>query len=471
MLETGVGLLAVVALVLANGFFVASEFALVRVRRTKVDQLVEEGRTGSGSVRDAVVHLDSYIAACQLGITVASLALGWIGEQALAGLLDPLVGVLGAHAVSVTLVFVIITALHVVAGELAPKGIALQHPERVALTIAAPLRLFRALFRPAIWLLNESGWLVARAVGVSSDVSEEPHLGAAELSLAIDASTEAGELSEDDRFLMARVLRFHHLTAEQVMLPRTELLALPVTTTIDEALRFVASSRHSRYPVYGDSIDDVIGVLHVRDLVGAEGAATIRELLRQPLIVPAQASVSDLLSEMRKRKTHFAVVVDEYGGTDGLVTIEDIVEEIVGEIEDEHDTDEGPSLLERPDGTIEADGRAEIEDLEKILAVDLLPDEADEDIETLGGLPAVTAIESLTFVPTVRPKTTAPMTRAGLYVFRFFKVGPDDVEEAVALSDTAWTTFENNDGYETEPMGLFSARHPTGDMTAMLLVT
>ncbi|MDP6607070.1 MAG: hemolysin family protein [Dehalococcoidia bacterium] len=368
MLETGVGLLAVVALVLANGFFVASEFALVRVRRTKVDQLVEEGRTGSGSVRDAVVHLDSYIAACQLGITVASLALGWIGEQALAGLLDPLVGVLGAHAVSVTLVFVIITALHVVAGELAPKGIALQHPERVALTIAAPLRLFRALFRPAIWLLNESGWLVARAVGVSSDVSEEPHLGAAELSLAIDASTEAGELSEDDRFLMARVLRFHHLTAEQVMLPRTELLALPVTTTIDEALRFVASSRHSRYPVYGDSIDDVIGVLHVRDLVGAEGAATIRELLRQPLIVPAQASVSDLLSEMRKRKTHFAVVVDEYGGTDGIVALEDVLEEIVGELQDEFEQ-EPPPVERRAGGAVRFGGLSSVDVLDELLGV------------------------------------------------------------------------------------------------------
>jgi CBS domain containing-hemolysin-like protein len=372
VLEIGVGLLAVVALVLANGFFVASEFALVRVRRTRVEQLVDEGRAGSGSVRDAVVHLDSYIAACQLGITVASLALGWIGEQALAGLLDPLVGVLGAHAVSVTLVFTIITMLHVVGGELAPKGIALQHPERVALAIAGPLRLFRILFRPAIWLLNESGWLVARAVGVSSDVSEEQHLGAAELSRAIDASAEAGELSEDDRFLMARVLRFHNLTAEQVMLPRTELLALPVDTTIEEALRFVATSHHSRYPVYGDGIDDVIGVLHVRDLVAAEGVATIKGLLRQPLIVPAQASVNDLLREMRERKTHFAIVVDEYGGTDGIIALEDVLEEIVGELQDEFEQ-EPPPIERRPGGAVRFGGLSSVDVLDELLGVGVEP--------------------------------------------------------------------------------------------------
>ena len=370
MLEVGVGLLAVLALVFANGFFVAAEFALVTVRRTRVDQLVEERRAGAGSVRDAVIHLDSYIAACQLGITVASLALGWIGEWALAGLLDPLVGGLGAHAASVTVVFVIITALHVIAGELAPKGVALQYPERVALAIAGPLRLFRALFRPAIWLLNESGWLVARAVGVSADVGEERHLGAAELLRAIEASTEAGELKDEDRFLMARVLRFRNLTAEQVMVPRTELLALPVETSSAEALRFVAESHHSRYPVYRDSIDDVIGVLHVRDLVLAEEHATIEPLLRQPLIVPTQASVSELLTEMRERRTHFAIAVDEYGGTDGIITLEDVLEEIVGELQDEFEQ-EPPAVQRRPGGRVRFRGLDSVDVLDELLGVEV----------------------------------------------------------------------------------------------------
>lgn len=368
MLEIGIGLLAVLALVFVNGFFVAAEFALVQVRRARIDQLVEERRAGAGSVLDAVIHLDSYIAACQLGITVASLALGWIGERALAGLLDPLLGGLGAHSASVAVVFVIITALHVIGGELAPKGIALQYPERVALAIAGPLRLFRALFRPVIWLLNESSWLVARAVGVSADVGEKRHFGAAELLLAIEASTEAGELTEEDRFLMTRVFRFRDLTAEQVMVPRTELIALPVETSPTEALRFVSESHHSRYPVYRDSIDDVVGVLHVRDLVLAERHATIEPLLRQPLIVPTQARVHQLLSEMRERKTHFAIAVDEFGGTDGIITLEDLLEEIVGELQDEFEQ-EPPAVQRRPGGRVRFSGLDSVDVLDEQLGI------------------------------------------------------------------------------------------------------
>ena len=392
MLEISVGLFAVLALVFANGFFVAAEFALVRVRRARVDQLVEERRAGAGSVFDAVTHLDSYIAACQLGITVASLALGWIGERALAGLLDPLIGGLGAHTASVILVFVIITALHVVAGELAPKGIALQHPERVALAIAGPLRVFRALFRPAIWLLNESGWLVARLVGVSADVGEEEHLGARELLRAVEASTEAGELEERTGFLMARVLRFRDLTAERVMVPRTEVLALPVRTSRAEALQFVAQSHHSRYPVYRDSIDDVVGVLHVRDLVLAEGDAPIEPLLRQPLILPAQASVSDLLTEMRERRTHFAIAVDEYGGTDGIITLEDVLEAIVGELHDEFEPGL-PVVLRRPGGRLRIRGLDGVEVLVDLLHVEVAAGPyktvAGYVVEQLGRIPKV----------------------------------------------------------------------------------
>ena len=366
MLETSFGLFAVLALVLANGFFVASEFALVQMRRTRVAQMVDEGHPGSGSLHDAVVHLDSYIAACQLGITGASLALGWIGEWALAGLLDPLFGNLGAHAASVTVIFLLITVLHVVAGELAPKGIALQYPERVALAVSTPLRVFRALFRPAIWALNESGWVVARAVGVRADVSEDRHLNASELLHVIEASADAGELAEADRFLMARVLRFRDLTAAEVMVPRTELLALPVETSRAEALRFVADSRHSRYPVYRESIDDVVGVLHVRDLVVADEKASIESILRQPLIVPGQVSVRELLAEMRERKTHFAIAVDEYGGTDGIITLEDVLEEIVGELQNEFDQ-EPPAIEHSRDGTVLLDGLASADVLEELL--------------------------------------------------------------------------------------------------------
>ena len=370
MIEIGGGLLAVLALVLANGFFVASEFALVTVRRTRVEQLVEEGRAGARSVADAVQHLDSYIAACQLGITVASLALGWIGEPALSGLLDTLLGNVGAHAAAVAIAFVLITALHVIAGELAPKGIALQYSERTALTIAGPLRLFRAIFRPAIWLLNESGWLVARLVGVSPGGGESQHLGEAELLLAVEDSAEAGELESTDQFLIERVLRFGDLTVEQVMVPRTELLALSIETSTADARRFVAESRHSRYPVYRENIDNVVGVLHVRDLVLAEDHPSIEPLLRQPLLVPALAGVNEMLAQMRDRRTHFAIAMDEYGGTDGIITLEDVLEEIVGELQDEFEVP-APTPETRPDGVARISGLDSIDVLGELLEIEI----------------------------------------------------------------------------------------------------
>ncbi|MEE8422854.1 MAG: hemolysin family protein [Dehalococcoidia bacterium] len=370
MLETGGGLLAILALVLANGFFVMAEFALVTVRRTRVEQLVDEGRAGARSVAEAIEHLDSYIAACQLGITVASLALGWIGEPVLAGLLDPVFGGIGAHAASVTVAFVIITALHVIAGELAPKGIALQYSERAALAVAGPLRLFRAVFRPVIWVLNESGWLVVRVFGVSPDVGESRHLGRAELLLAVEASTEAGELKSEDQFLIERALRFRDLTAAQVMVPRTELLALPVETTVAEARRFVAESHHSRYPVYRDSIDNVIGVIHVRDLILAANDQMIEPLLRQPLLVPAQASVNDVLAQMRDTRTHFAIAVDEYGGTDGIIALEDLLEELVGELQDEFE-EGAPAHEDGPGDAIRIGGLDNVDVLGELLGVEV----------------------------------------------------------------------------------------------------
>lgn len=335
MLETGGGLLAVAVLVLLNGFFVASEFALVTVRRTRVEQLAEAGRPGAPSLRDAVEHLDSYIAACQLGITIASLALGWIGEPALAGLVEPLLGELGGHAAAFAFAFTLITALHVVVGELAPKGIALQYAERTSLVVVGPLRAFRAVFRPAIWVLNESGWLMMRLVGVGRHMEGESHVGGEELALLVRASAEAGALEVEERFLLERVLRFSGLTAASVMVPRTEVMGLAAGTPVPEARQMVHEHRYSRYPVYRDSLDDVVGVLHVKDLMAAAEDAALEDLVRQPLVVPTQVGVNELLRLMRARRVQFAVAVDEYGGTDGIVTLEDVLEEIVGELEDE----------------------------------------------------------------------------------------------------------------------------------------
>ncbi len=347
MLETSGGLVALLLLVLLNGFFVASEFALVTLRRTRVEQIAEQRRPGWRSLNDAVEHLDSYIAACQLGITIASLALGWIGEPVLAGLLEPVFGAIGAHALGVAFAFAVITALHVVAGELAPKGIALQYPEGVSLVVVGPLRAFRALFRPVIWLLNESGWLVASMVGVRRDADQTSHIGGEELALLVRSSAEAGALAVDERFLLERVLRFSGLTAASVMVPRTEVVGLSAGTPVASARQLVYEQRYSRYPVFRASLDNVLGVLHVKDLMAASEDASLEDLVRQPLVVPTQIGVNELLRLMRARRVHFAVAVDEYGGTDGIVTLEDVLEEIVGELEDEFEQPHPPAPVAR----------------------------------------------------------------------------------------------------------------------------
>ena len=394
MLETGGGLLAVLFLVLLNGFFVSAEFALVTVRRTRVQQLVAEGRPGAGNVEDGVRHLDSYIAACQLGITIASLALGWVGEPALAGLLDPIFGAVGAHTLGVAVAFMLITALHVIAGELAPKGVALQYPEQVAIAVAGPLRLFRAVFRPGIWALNEAGWLVARPLRVNRGAATHGHFGADELRLVVQASGEAGVLDEQQQFMLQRVIRFAGLSVESVMTPRPEVTAITADATTDEAIAFAKLHRHSRYPVYRDDLDNVVGVLHARDLLLADPDTPLLSLLRDPLAVPAQINVQELLRLMRVRRTQFAIVVDEYGGTDGIVTLENVLEEIVGELQDEFEVPE-EIAVRRAGGVVRIDAAESVDVLEEVLGLKVEPGPfntvAGLVLELLGEIPEVGA--------------------------------------------------------------------------------
>ena len=372
MFTTGSGLIAVLVLVLLNGFFVAAEFSLVTIRRTRVEQMVAERRPGSGNVADATLHLDSYIAACQLGITMASLALGWVGEPAFAGVVEPLLGGVGGHAMGVAISFTIITILHVVAGELAPKGVALQYVERVAIAVSGPLRLFRAVFRPAIWVLNEGGWIAARMIGVRRESTEHPQIGAEELRLVVQASAQAGAIETGEQFLLERVLRFGDLTVASVMIPRTEVVALRVDTSTAEAVAAVAAHHLSRYPVYRNSVDNIVGVLHVRDLLLAPPGPSIEPLLKQPLLIPSHVNLDRLLAAMRARSTHFAIAVDEFGGTDGIVTFEDVLESIVGETTDEFEEPELEATA-RADGVIRIDGMEPLDTLSALLGIELEP--------------------------------------------------------------------------------------------------
>ncbi len=335
------GLLAIMALVFANGFFVAAEFALVTVRKTRIDQMIAEGHRGARTVRRALNDPDSYIAATQLGITMASLALGWIGEPALAKVFEPVFSLFGsrlavgmAHTLSVVVSFSIITALHIVLGELAPKSVALQQSERVSLLVAKPTELFMRVFWPFISMLNGLGNMVVRSFGLKPPSGHSLVHSEEELKMLVTASQEAGVLEEEEEQMLHRVFAFSDLSAGQVMVPRTEMVALSIDAPITEIAEVAARDGHARLPVYRKSIDDVVGILSITDLfqlvASGRPPADLSSLIREAMTVPETMAADDVLSEMHERGSGIAIVIDEFGGTAGLVTFAGLMERIVG---------------------------------------------------------------------------------------------------------------------------------------------
>src|SRR5687768_16001280 len=330
------------ALVLANGFFVAAEFSIVTVRKTRIDQLIAEGHRGARAVRRAVSAPDSYIAATQLGITMASIGLGWIGEPALAGMIQPLIGFVPAqmaettaHTIAVAIAFAIITALHIVLGELAPKTVALEKPEATALVVVKLTELFMKAFWPFIWLLNGTGRAVVNLLGLRSQGGHALVHSEEELKMLVTASQEAGVLEEEEEQMLHRVFGFADLTAGQVMLPRTELAAIEADGDRDTLVELITKTNHARIPVYRNDVDNIIGILDVTTIVKALATgADIHpaSLARETLTVPETIVADDLLASMRRRGVRDAIVIDEYGGTAGLVTFESLMERIVGEV-------------------------------------------------------------------------------------------------------------------------------------------
>jgi putative hemolysin len=353
------GILAILLLVFMNGFFVAAEFAFVGARRTRITQLAAEGNKGAIAAENAIHHLDSYIAATQLGITLASLGLGWIGEPALARVFEPLLHALlpeGSvetigHSISIAVSFAIVTVLHIVLGELAPKSIALQRPESTSILVARPTTIFLNIFRPIIWFMNSIGNGVVRLLGFEPAGGHAQVHSAEELEMLVHSSREAGYLQESEERLLRRVFDFSDIDVQEIMQPRTEVEAIPVDATLAETLEIIGKEHYSRYPVYEESIDRVVGILHTKDLLemllkqpalltnGGEGFS-LRSVLRTPLYVPATVSVDKVLEQMQRTNTHFVVVIDEYGGMAGVATMEDIIEELVGEVHDEFDVEQ-----------------------------------------------------------------------------------------------------------------------------------
>lgn len=344
---TGSGRLITVAILVAvNAVFVAAEFSLVAARRTKVDELAAGGARSAKSVQAILQHLDRYLAATQLGITLASLAIGWIGVPALASVFDAAVGSVGWKApniltystASLTIAFTVLTFVHVVFGELIPKSFALAAPEKTSAAISAPLVFFSRVMRPFVWLFNGVAAVVLKAIGVEPTRRVEGH-SPEEFRLLVMQAQARGTLDESDSAMLAGVLDFHAKKARDVMRPRTDIVALEIDATEQEVWTLLREERYSRYPVYEESLDDVIGVFLAKDLWlhAGDSPFSLRDFIRQPLYVPDSRPAERVLDDLRKTRAHMAVVLDEYGGTAGILTMEDLIEEVVGDIADEYD--------------------------------------------------------------------------------------------------------------------------------------
>ena len=374
-------LLGVAALILLNAFFVAAEYGLVTARRTRIRELDEQGNRRARAVLSIVSDPPHFIAAMQLGVTGTSLAIGALGEQALARVFDPIM----ASVLAFAFAFLIITFLHVVIGELVPKGIALRHSETVALAVSAPVRGFFIVFKPLIWILQRSSELVLRALGLQPPGDDDDVLSEAELKMVLDRSTKHGEIEQQEQEMLYKVFDFADKEVSTVMVPRPEVVALSVELPPEEALAAVIESPYTRYPVYRESLDEIVGVLHVRDLFSAlvdRGIAGVQveQLLRPAHIVPETKDLAALLTDFRRTNQHMAIVVDEYGDLEGIVTLEDLLEEIVGEIEDEFDLPD-ESVERLPDGRMRIDGTFPIDDFNEQFSRALPV----EDYHTIGG--------------------------------------------------------------------------------------
>ncbi len=396
-------LLAVIILVLANGFFVAAEFALVALRRSRVEQLVAEGYPRATTLQRAVNNLDSYLAATQLGVTMSSLALGWIGEPALAVLVEPVfhllpesLALISSHTLSVIVAFTIITALHIVLGELAPKSLALQRTEGTAFAVVNLLELYLAVFRPAVQILNNLGNLVIKILGLKPGSGEELLHSTEELILLVAASHEAGLLGEAEQDVVERVFSLGDRRVSAFMTPRTEMVWLDINDSLEKIRRQVIGSVHSFFPVGEDSVDNLLGVVQAKEFLAHNPTQPVelQALLQQPLYVPESMRAFKILELFKKSGTHIALVVDEYGVAQGLVTLNDILEAIVGDIPSSEELAD-PEIVQREDGSWLLDGMLPIDEFKEIFHLRKLSPGEGINYQTLGGF----VVSQLSHIP------------------------------------------------------------------------
>jgi magnesium and cobalt exporter, CNNM family len=380
-------LLVVVLLVLANGYFVAAEFSLVGVRRSRVMTLAASGDRRARRLLSVIDELYAYISATQLGVTIASLALGWVGEDTLARLFQPVFARLIpwvaaaalAHAIAIALAFTCITFLHIVLGELAPKTLALQRSEKIALAVAKPMWLFYRVFKLPIRLLNVAANVLIRMIGLEPTAARAAVYTTEELHHMIDLSKQGGQIKPSQQAILARALEFSGLTVRYAMVPRTAVEAVSDAAHLDEIVRRIKESGYSRLPVHHESVDNIVGIIHSKEVLGFwdnRDAFKIDAVMHPVNFVPDTMRLDAVLRRMQEERFHFAIVTDEHGGFEGIITLEDLLEEIVGEIEDEFDDEAQRMVQKLPDGSYLLEGILPIRSANRRLGLSLPEDGA-----------------------------------------------------------------------------------------------
>jgi CBS domain containing-hemolysin-like protein len=383
-----VNIIIVFLLVFMNAFFVATEFAMVKVRKSRIETLAVDGDKTAKNTLTVVKNLNAYLSACQLGITLASLGLGWVGEPAVARMLEPLFELLNmpaalVHSISFVIGFSLITAFHIVLGELAPKSLAIISAEKIAMKTALPLIMFYRVTYPIMWAFNHSTNLILKIFGISQvDEAEEAHTDE-EIKLLVEDSYKHGLIDKTELTLVDNIFDFTETTVKDIMIPRTDMACIFIDDPFDKIVSYTLDNQFTRYPICKGSKDNVLGFVHLKDLYKHQVEGTnrnIESIIREVNFIPESKSISALLKLFKKEKSQIAVIIDEYGGTSGLVTVEDILEEIVGEIQDEFD-EEGNEIVKTEDGSYIVEGKVLIETVMDLIDADIEV----ENIDTIGG--------------------------------------------------------------------------------------
>lgn len=385
--------LIVFVLLLVNGFFVSAEFAIVRARRAKIEQLTKDGNVDAKLALKALEDMNFFIAAVQVGVTIASIGIGWFGSPTIEKMMDPILSNLPSsyvyltHTITAVVAFLVVTFLHVVIGEQVPKCIALQYPEKISLYVAKPMDIFMTISKPFVWVLNVACNGILRLFRIPVSTARVVHT-IEDLDLMVNTSYDEGVLNETEKDMIHNVFKFSDLTAREVMIPRTDMVCVPIGMSIEELNKVATENQYTRYPVYDGDIDHITGLIHVKDLYSLsikDEVCPIEKIQRKVLLVPETITMDNLVREFKKNKSQMAVVVDEFGGTSGIITLEDVLEEIFGDVQDEFDEETEFDIKEIKPNHYLANGMMRLDELANYFD---LPDDKleDDDVDTIAGL-------------------------------------------------------------------------------------